>query len=672
MNKKKKSKGLPQAPPTFSLSAAVTIGITILLSALRLFELIPFTIPPGGSLQNWRLELATAVLLVMASVWFLTKRKAAIEKLAFPDKSIVVAMWCLVGFAGWSALSAIWGFSRASVLLHTLTWISYIAALLFTLVIVRFRGGLSAIVNAFLVTAFVAALVCLYDIYSLADPLRQIGSIRIKYARFAECFVTIAPVLWAWTFYSRKKGAITIGAGWLMAWLVVMLSASKGAFLAGIIGHIVFLAGSLILTKYPIRKRLLATAGIWLAFTIAVQAAIATFTTIPTATGYISGESDPSRETTLMRLFTWKVGLEMAADAPILGVGANNFGIAFNKARIAYFSERPEDNSPEIAEWYTVERGHNEFLQILAELGITGLGLFILAFGSFGLLVAKRLVKNPRSFSPLLWGSIAGMTAFFASSFVSSFSFRIAQNGVFFFIVFAIAMIEVSKLSSSKEVSTNGVVPVTAFAIVGTFGLLLLMVGRAYSNQLIATAAGISDLDSSLPFYSRALSLDPDNIHAYQRLADLYAHQGLAGDAAKNMRWMIERGGGTTLNYAILAGFYSEAREYVPAEKAFKEAVAIYPNSVFMRSSYAVYLDERNKPAEADEQLSRGALIDQGQSNGWYSLLAEMKDETPRRGLTGPVTREDDLLPENAKRFYLRKREIEWERRTQYLTPTKR
>ena len=641
------------------LGAGGTVALVLLLAGLRLSELMPLTAVPGASSQNWRVEFALAVFLVICSIWLLNNWSRAAAKLAFiPDRFIQITFVSLLAFTLWSFLSVFWAASAAAVILHTLTWLSYIAVLVYSLILLRVKGGLNTVVMALLVTAAVTALISLYDYAIVSDPSREIGFIRIRYARFAECFVTVSPLMCVWALYVRKKPVKYAAlSGWLLAWLVVMLSTSKGAFLAGIIGHVVLFAGCIILTRYPIRKKMAAFAGMWLAFTLATQIALAAFSPLPTATEYISGEADPTRETSLMRLFTWNVGLEMALSNPITGVGANNFGIAFNDARVEYFTNRNE-TKPDVAEWYLVERAHNEFLQIVAELGAVGALLFAMVFLSFGAAVLGRFFAGRYTLPPLLWASIAGMTAFFASSFVSSFSFRTAQNGVFFFIVFALGINELLKIRRSwAPIPGKWPQLLLALSVVGSIGMMLQGGAKAYSHYSIRKAGSIKGIGRALPEYERAIQFDPDNFHLYQHVAGLFANEGRHREAARDMQRMIDRGGGTTLNYSVLADSHERAGQLDLAERALTEAVAIYPTSVFMRVRYAAFLKDRGRQSEADMQLDQARQLDPAQANGWYIFLAPKTAGEQLIPPGAPIVDLLELLPENARSFYMREKE---------------
>jgi O-antigen ligase len=81
------------------------------------------------------------------------------------------------------------------------------------------------------------------------------------------------------------------------------------------------------------------------------------------------------------RVDAWRTGLNMAAERPLTGVGAGAFVVAW-----PMFA--PGDAGPARTE-------HNTFVQLLAELGIPGLALFLGAFLA-GLLGVSRAARRPR------------------------------------------------------------------------------------------------------------------------------------------------------------------------------------------------------------------------------------------------------------------------------------
>jgi O-antigen ligase len=87
-------------------------------------------------------------------------------------------------------------------------------------------------------------------------------------------------------------------------------------------------------------------------------------------------EQDPSINT---RLLIWKTNFEMIKDKPILGSGIGTFKMNY----LDYQAEFLKKNPGYIKYSGKVGEAHNEYLQIWAELGLIGLGLFLLIFYFF-------------------------------------------------------------------------------------------------------------------------------------------------------------------------------------------------------------------------------------------------------------------------------------------------
>ncbi len=77
---------------------------------------------------------------------------------------------------------------------------------------------------------------------------------------------------------------------------------------------------------------------------------------------------------------------------PLVGVGANNYEVAFSEARQKFAATHPDSPLVGMNEQLLTQYAHNEYVQILAELGIVG----ILIFGAVCLLLARTvLARNP-------------------------------------------------------------------------------------------------------------------------------------------------------------------------------------------------------------------------------------------------------------------------------------
>ncbi|HTH52108.1 MAG TPA: O-antigen ligase family protein, partial [Pyrinomonadaceae bacterium] len=439
------------------------------------------------------------------------------------------------------------------------------------------------------------------------------------------------------------------------AWTTAMLSLSKGVFIAGLVGTTVTFLGCLVLSRSRLRKRVLATAGLWLALTGFVQIGNRYISQTPAAVDYISGKADPTRETSIARVFMWKVGTVMVRGHWLVGVGADNFGIEFNKARAEYRLTHAEDPPTEINSDFLVERAHNEPLQITAELGVIGLILFTLPF-ALAVWFSVRAIRRGWRPTMLFVATIGGMLAFAISSMVSSFSFRIVQNGIVFFMVFATAVREITRETRRQKARGEFSPKLPALAVTMFLALTLISMGlKAAAEYSFATADRESSFAAAAPLYHRATLLDPDYGAAWYRLGSrgCDAHDR---DAAADLVRSFRAGMGVVLSYSSLADCYEKSGDLTAANEALDEALRIFPRSVFLRLRHSLLLQKEGRSDDAEAELDAARRIDLRQADGWYNLMTRgsvraFYDARSDANIAPPA----DLTPQSAVLRYLDK-----------------
>ncbi len=647
-----KNKALTDLRPRYvipEILAAVSLAL-ILLSPL-------FVTPRPQAIANqpWRVELLIGIFAVPFVFWAYLKAKNKCVTLGGID--LRVALGCLLLFILWSGASAFWAILPMTTLFQTLVWAMYAVLFVAFLLSARVGSGNKVVFATLSIVGGILGLLTILDFLSIQEFWMSQGTIRVRYAKFAEMALTFAPLIAAISIYCRQKVATfaTIVV-WMLTWLAVMLSLSKGAFLAGIVAHLMLFGGSLLFSNRAFRQKVLVRAAIWLVLTIVVQVGFSIFTSIPSTADYISGKADKTRDTSTFRVFAWQVGMKMAADHWFLGVGSGNFGVAFNDSRAAFAATQPDARTPEYGQDYMFERAHNEALQIFAELGIVGIVLFAGIFFSFIFLAVKVFIRKRFKLSPMFWAAFAGMSGFFVSSMVSSFSFRAVQNGVVFVMVAAVAVYELAKNRPATGNLVNSakivLIPGLSVAVV----LTLFAAPKAFAEYYLYKAERTEKYESSAALFRTALSLDPDNASAYYYFASRSNFEGDNESAAKMLRTGIDKGIGVTLTYSQLAKFQLLAGDTAAAEQTLAKGVRIFPNSVFMRVRYATFLSDMRKQAEADREMEYARSVDARHASGWEILI--------RKGSTAAfyAAQQDqniappaELVPENVVLGYLDK-----------------
>ena len=188
------------------------------------------------------------------------------------------------------------------------------------------------------------------------------------------------PFLIYW-FYTQKKKICkyVIGFCGLIILCALVLTLSRGAWLA-LLGGLFFLA-------YPILHRFFKKRFQNKKIKVGIVIIISLVILIS-----LIGIYHLNADSTLGRIFIWKVSGLMIKDYPILGVGYGNYGFQYLNYQARFF------DNPENAIYYEkacgIKLAHSEFVHIAAETGIIGLVLFCLLIILFFIYSRKILLSR--------------------------------------------------------------------------------------------------------------------------------------------------------------------------------------------------------------------------------------------------------------------------------------
>jgi tetratricopeptide (TPR) repeat protein len=319
------------------------------------------------------------------------------------------------------------------------------------------------------------------------------------------------------------------------------------------------------------------------------------------------------------RLDMWRHTLSMVWDHPLLGVGLDNWEFAYPLYDTGVKPGKITANSEPV-------RPHNDFLWILSELGLVGLGLYLWLLGAAWGAARKAFRSGEATRQLCALAALAGIVALLGHSF---FSFPKEQPApaALFWLHLGIIGVASPRISTGRRRSPiNTVLPVMAVgvaicAIVLTFRqvrfdehfqkarLLALHTSWRSGAQQMALAIDQGAFDHRANFlqarylqraglhpeaeqaYREALAVHPNYAHSHHNLGGTLAAQGRWGEAIESYtnalalrpQYLEAR---TNLGYA-----YAAAGRLDEAETTFRDVLRQAPSSaVALGNLGAVYL----------------------------------------------------------------------------------
>ena len=376
------------------------------------------------------------IALTALLVWVLLARRAGVlERLDWP------LLWPIGAFAVWSAVAALasdWPrdsiFALKSVL--TLGTIFVVANALPT-------ADAARRFTTWLILALTgAAVVALVQVASCPGPaatdagIPVIGKLLRKCARargFYSIYMTLAGVLAMMLVGALPRlGRLGADARWLgPAWIVgagaLALTYVRGAWVGFVIGAVTAAVG---LGRRGIiaSVAMLASVGVLIAVLPGVRARAETIT-------------DPSNPTSRDRLVMLRVGLQLAGNHPLAGIGPGTVKRAYR------------DVVPPEGIRRSTSHLHNTPLQLLVERGVVGLAAWLWLFAAFFKRACAILVHLPADAAgdrALTLGSLAAIVTFLVAGL---FEYNFGDTEV---LMVALAMMAVPFALAADRVAPGG------------------------------------------------------------------------------------------------------------------------------------------------------------------------------------------------------------------------
>ena len=573
----------------------------------------------------WRVDFVASVFLSASLVYLLMRYKNGIlrDLSGSEIRWIIVPMLVLIA---WSSLSISWSSSWKSAVHHTAIWCSYLIFFLFVRSVVKTRNGVRASLTMLVACLAFASIPALfgYIAYQIFGGALNTG---ILFQKSGEQVTALLP-LTLLTVVNLEGRKLTFGvAGLALLWILVLSGLGRLNLILFVAGFAVTILLTLIFwrSKKAVRHRIVLIALIF-AVIPAVLVATARLSGPETATvaSRISGDEGTQSSNSFRKLMM-SMSWEMIASSPWIGIGADNFGFRLNEFRAAYGRGSPDDPNIALAESEIPERAHNELLQITAELGIVGgaVAAWLVLGVAF---MAVRAVKR-RLLSPFRIAALVGAFVFLASSLISSYSFRLIQNGFVFFFLLAICSSYFSRRrDENEEASRLSELLGSRVALVAALAacLVLLTYSSIRVASVIATTIGNETVDTSEAerYYSLAMKLDDENPDAPNSLGMRRFNAKQFYEAARLLSRSVAIGKATSTDLSYLASAYALAGDQLAAERTMEHAAEMYPRSVFVLVRYAILAKTNGKTDASAKALERAQAIDPRAANTWVELIS--------------------------------------------------
>lgn len=623
------------------------------LAVVMLTFLNPYFPGYHSFIHMWQAEVMAGLLLLSTFAILLVSKPSVAQPIRVETPYHLI--FPLVAFSLWSLLSTLWAPSWRSSLHHTFLWSAFILFYLIFKQIVSTERGYRRLLTMLTIVLVLHAIpvVVEYEAFLVFGGSSTLG---MRFAKYGELVNTLLPLILVAVVRSTGKKFVLGTVAIVLLWLLVFCSFGRinillfaAAFSSTVITILIFKR----FRSYKFKALGIGLACLLVLLPLNAPAFFASgVSEIPIAQR-LGDEAGMSSSNGFRKLMI-SLSLEMFKSKPIVGVGADNFGTEVNKYRKAYAENIPADPNLAFAESEIPERAHNEFLQVLSELGIVGLGLFL--WFLIGILIV--FLRSRRPFALRSIAAFFGIGCFLVSSLVSSYSFRFVQNGLVFFIVLAV----LSNLSNRRRTPERSLEPVKirivcSAGIMVSLLLLAYHVPRAVAAYRIARAeqSSYEDARSSL---ASARTLDPESPIAYRVEGMLLFERREFAEASRFLQRMIDLGHATSTDFSYLASSQFLSNDIEGAEKTLKEAISLYPHSTFLRVRLSVIQSALGKVEESNDQFEFTKTIDARQALTWRNFIERGAEYASHRSFAEKLPGVMDLHPNQAIYAVQREREI--------------
>ncbi len=501
------------------------------------------------------------------------------------------------------------------------------------------RKEFDSFIILFFITSFLVSIYSLFHYYGFISYLKEFGPVisTIGQKNWTSNYLAlIFPIMFSYFLLEKsKRKKIFYFVALSIVYATLMICQSRGIWisisLTSIFAIYIIFKFNLIKTFKENQKWLILLIFIFIIITIIYS------TDNPLNKGAITvtervmstfDEKDPSINT---RFLIWKNDLQMIRDRPFLGGGLGSFRLNYLNYQAKYL----QDNPSYIKYWAHAGEAHNGYLQIGAEMGLIGLGIFLSIIFIFYNLILKYLKKESRDNEKIIvFGLLMGITCFLIHS-LFSFPLHVPALGSAFFIIVGLTIVYLkdfrfSKFGNSKKGNKN-VIKRQSSRLTILFTILILLVTifvidslviRPYLAEVYAYKGrenlAFAKYNNALSDFEYAAKLDPYNGRILLNLGATYYNLGFFEEAEKTLQQSKEYYNDRNI-YRNLGLCYMKLERFQEAEEEFKHAIYLDPKFTktyfdlgllyFQQEDYDKAIEQWNKILEIEPDFPNKYIV---------------------------------------------------------------
>ena len=649
-------------------------GIFLIFVLLLPLAVCPFIYDYSNLTQAVLLESAAATFVAYLGFRIFRKRE-----IILPGKLLLIP---LTAFLSWSLLSLFWACNVFDGVAIFLQWISAFAVLIVAVTLFSDRKSSYSLMKAMFFSGSVVAFIGILQYLTGLDVLPQEYPPASTFANrnVASEFIVICLPLGFGIFFTEKNrlSLLYVSLGIEAMLLFLFYSFTRSCILAvGIVSLIAFLVILILRIRGSLRmgigkRHLVALCALVVVFIFGVCLTPQGFDTskfgkisdvsAATAEKFKSAATKVSEgkefeksskriesESVYFRLAAWRNALIMAKDKPVLGVGLGNLKIQYPRYHRSAVYDGMSGERKQLLNL------HNDYLQVLVELGAIGFLLLTVLICAVAVIAWKALHPPEKSSVIIPAALTASLLCYGIVSFFGFPASRAVHPAY-------IALIAAGLLtcSGNTKVFFYKSSPTWLSPVFKSASILIVIAAvfcgfrRLEADKyflLMARSADESNFEEVVLYGNKVLEYDPSRKIAYSYLGRAFNSLKQPENGVECLNKVLKYNPWHITAMINLGAAYSELGDYKNASEIFSRGLSIAPESAALHNNFGNLLNKTGKNSEALAEFSLAVKHELDNpiyvyNKGYVELILGKRDDAIKSFKTASKLKPDWDLPQ--------------------------